>query len=397
MQSERLILQAMWSLAREQLPAVIRDMTAAAEVTRNSYLFSHGIDLTDGQLYLTGGLLGLYGKRSLWTEAFYESIRRIEQVWGARGIRQILMGEDLFERNHLAEACPHFLQGMNEAMFHHCNGGVTAAALGISRVRRAAGDPEGARQIIDEARLWLSRHEIHHQDPPLDAWEALLDQENGQLDAASQWIRHSHLLTGAAFQGDRLFEELILARLLLDQGRLTECQGRLNELIILLETEPSILYEIMVYLLMALCSHRLDQAGEVRRLIGEALSLSAAEGYCRIWLDLAPGLKPLLEEWNREETGQLTGYASGLLAIWEQNEGGENLCSAGMADGSQNLTDREQEVLRRLNEGMSNKEIAQKLHITVATTKFHCSNIYRKLNVDHRQAAIQRARNKGLI
>ncbi len=53
----------------------------------------------------------------------------------------------------------------------------------------------------------------------------------------------------------------------------------------------------------------------------------------------------------------------------------------------ESLTEREREVLRLVAEGLSNKEIAQTLNITVRTTDFHVSNILRKLSVISRVEA----------
>ncbi len=63
-------------------------------------------------------------------------------------------------------------------------------------------------------------------------------------------------------------------------------------------------------------------------------------------------------------------------------------------DGLEALTGREKEILARVTEGMSNKEIASVLHISERTVKNHLSNIFRKLNVsDRTQAAILALRN----
>lgn len=61
------------------------------------------------------------------------------------------------------------------------------------------------------------------------------------------------------------------------------------------------------------------------------------------------------------------------------------------------LTDRELEVLREIATGDSNQEIATRGYFAVETVKFHASNIYRKLGVENRCAAVWRALELGLI
>ncbi len=61
------------------------------------------------------------------------------------------------------------------------------------------------------------------------------------------------------------------------------------------------------------------------------------------------------------------------------------------------LTPREQEVLKLLIEGKSNREIAEALVVEVATVKWYNKNIYRKLNVRSRVQAIVKARELDLI
>jgi DNA-binding NarL/FixJ family response regulator len=60
------------------------------------------------------------------------------------------------------------------------------------------------------------------------------------------------------------------------------------------------------------------------------------------------------------------------------------------------LTEREQEVLRFLAQGLSNQEIAAKLVITQKTVRNHLSNIFSKMQVTDRVQAIIQARNAGL-
>ncbi len=60
------------------------------------------------------------------------------------------------------------------------------------------------------------------------------------------------------------------------------------------------------------------------------------------------------------------------------------------------LSEREREVLVLLAQGLSNREIAGRLHITEGTVKNHVSNILAKLQAENRTQAADIARREGL-
>lgn len=61
------------------------------------------------------------------------------------------------------------------------------------------------------------------------------------------------------------------------------------------------------------------------------------------------------------------------------------------------LTPRELDVLRGVAGGHSNKVIARQLHLTPETIKWHLKNIMRKLGVNSRKAAVERAVACGFL
>lgn len=61
------------------------------------------------------------------------------------------------------------------------------------------------------------------------------------------------------------------------------------------------------------------------------------------------------------------------------------------------LTPREREVLQALAEGLSDKEIAQRLHVGVGTVHSHVANILSKLEVSSRLQALVFAVRHGLV
>jgi len=61
------------------------------------------------------------------------------------------------------------------------------------------------------------------------------------------------------------------------------------------------------------------------------------------------------------------------------------------------LTERENAVLRLLGEGLSNKEIAERLRVSPDTVKDHCSSLFGKLTVRDRTHAVLEAQRLGLL
>jgi ATP/maltotriose-dependent transcriptional regulator MalT len=65
--------------------------------------------------------------------------------------------------------------------------------------------------------------------------------------------------------------------------------------------------------------------------------------------------------------------------------------AAPLPEGIEPLSERELEVLRLAADGLSNREIAERLVVTLGTVKKHLNNIFSKLDVKRRTQAIERA------
>ncbi|MEW2403584.1 response regulator transcription factor [Streptomyces sp. NPDC046862] len=81
-----------------------------------------------------------------------------------------------------------------------------------------------------------------------------------------------------------------------------------------------------------------------------------------------------------------------LLERLSEPEPGET----GPAEAPDGLTTREIEVLGLIAEGLSNQEIARRLHVSTATVKTHINNLFAKTGVKDRAQAVRYAYGKGL-
>jgi LuxR family maltose regulon positive regulatory protein len=61
------------------------------------------------------------------------------------------------------------------------------------------------------------------------------------------------------------------------------------------------------------------------------------------------------------------------------------------------LTIQEEKILRLVEKGLTNKQIAEHNNVTVGTVKSHIKNMYRKLEVNSRMQALQRGKELELL
>jgi len=61
------------------------------------------------------------------------------------------------------------------------------------------------------------------------------------------------------------------------------------------------------------------------------------------------------------------------------------------------LSERELEVLRLLESDLDGPDIARELSVSLATVRTHTRNVYAKLGVNNRRAAVRRAAELGLL
>ena len=142
---------------------------------------------------------------------------------------------------------------------------------------------------------------------------------------------------------------------------------------------------------------------EAVEVLERALALARPGGFMRTFADLHSVGKVLHEVRKRRKSRQEVdrkgeSYVQQLLAAMNTGTAVPVSTEALLQqEGLEPLTDRELGILRLLEKDFTNKEIARQLVITTGTVKVHISNVYRKLSVNNRRAAVSLARALGLL
>jgi LuxR family maltose regulon positive regulatory protein len=118
-----------------------------------------------------------------------------------------------------------------------------------------------------------------------------------------------------------------------------------------------------------------------------ALSHAKQEGYRRVFLDEREGVRKLL--YLVKSNPEVSRYANELLEAFGPTSG---LATTPIQLLIEPLSEREIEVLKLIEAGLSNQEIGSRLFISMGTVKRHISNIYSKLDVKNRTQAISKGK-----
>jgi LuxR family maltose regulon positive regulatory protein len=126
-----------------------------------------------------------------------------------------------------------------------------------------------------------------------------------------------------------------------------------------------------------------------------ALTIAAPRNYIRVFLDEGRELGALID---RLDVEQLRGSeAAPLTRRLQRALFTPDLQGSAPIGMGEELTKRELSILKRLETGLSNKEIAEAIFVSEGTLKWHLHNVYGKLNVKNRTGAMARARVLGIL
>lgn len=254
---------------------------------------------------------------------------------------------------------------------------------------------EALNNIRSVRELHLRRPSGMWTDQDLLAYEAFIFIREGDMASAEG------LLNESVNTDEHGLSRLVRAEILLMQQRSDASEKLLNSIIS--ESPIGILSIPLMYarvlLVKALFNqHKINQA---LHLMKEAIRLAAPEHFIRPFLECAAVCMPLFSLALQTEslTNEAQAFIRDTLQSSNYHGSGSQMSQVDIESlsTSASVSLREQEVLRLINEGHSNREIAGKLSISESTVKTHVGNIYFKLNVNSRVQAITRAKELKLV
>jgi LuxR family maltose regulon positive regulatory protein len=273
----------------------------------------------------------------------------------------------------------------------------------MAGVHEAEGDLDAAIDLLDQAeRLYVA--DFSPRVRPVPAVRARTWVRHGVVDAALDWADQSDLALDDQLSYLREFEHVTLARVLVaDRARRRDASG-LAQVVALLDRLLGAATDggrdgsaIEIHLTRALALQELGEREEALEAIGAALDLAEPEGYVRTFVDEGAPMATLLAAVERRTPTAYVGRLRSALAPAAGTRTDSGRSSAGHGIPVEALSSREREVLRLLDTELNGPEIARELVVSLNTVRTHTKNLYMKLGVTSRRAAVRRAKELDLL
>ena len=313
------------------------------------------------------------------------------------------------ERNRLEVAADLIIEGI-ELSKQWSEVAAFDAYLPLARIRLAQGDLKGAREAQETAQKIAHGSDASIVDNLIaniqlvyffalqgDRTEAMYWAEKHGLFPEVSSEHRPNCIKESDYIRTRLekYRRLVLARLLILQGRTSEAVDLLDILLTQVKQLGRIDLTIECQILIALALQEEGNNALAVDALADALTLAEPGEHIRIFLDEG---EPLFRLLCRVATLDITPiYVTKLLKSFEEsNSSGKDKLQP-YSPFVDPISDRELDVLRLLANGKSNPEIADELVIAVSTVSTHCKNIYSKMNVHKRWEAVKLAQKLGLL
>jgi LuxR family maltose regulon positive regulatory protein len=258
----------------------------------------------------------------------------------------------------------------------------------IARLRLACGDSTGALEALQKAHHLIDAGNVPASFAKrIAAAQIQVALAQDDLEEAESWA--GQLAKDADCHSFHRYINLTQAHLLLAQNKPTAAYAHLAGCYDQALQAGWGYGAIAARVLQSLSAPDPEEAFE---LLAGTLRKAQPEGYRRTFADAGPTLAPLLHEAARR--GIEPAYVGEILAVLSAAPAKTPMDQSALVEP---LSERELEVLRLVAAGLSNRQIAEELTISLGTAKTHVHNICGKLGAGNRTEAAVQAKNLALI
>lgn len=265
------------------------------------------------------------------------------------------------------------------------------ARFSFIRLRLAEGKAAEALRMLDQMENDVGKENRAILNTTVDLCKGYVFACLGQPERIPVWLQTGELRGTDFFSQGIAFSYIVYGKALLALGKYAEVEARIEQF----EEYFSVFRNRL-----GLIHNRIFEAAAHSHLYGQqngmpflkaALLEAEDDNLALPFAESAPHILGMLKQIAKENPDNEFVYR--ILALSRNYE----TISAGLSRPTVTLSKREADILSLAAMGLSRKEMAARLYISEETAKTHFKNIYQKLGVSSKVAAIKLARDRGFL
>ncbi len=292
-------------------------------------------------------------------------------------------GDDTLAAHHLKRAAELGLQTTLVDWLYRWN-------MAQAQLREAAGDLETALALLDEAKRGYVQTLVPDLRP-IAALKACIYLKQGRHEKARAWVAERGLSLVDEVSYLHEFEYVTLSRLEIANPLVNALLARLLQAA---EAQKRLGSALEILIVQTLAHEAQGNRPKALDALKCALFLAEPEGYIRIFIDEGSPMENLLNNLKTDDKN-LRKFIQRLKAAFLGKK--PQLAVTNQQSLIEPLSERELEVFKLLRTELSGPEIAGQLIVSLNTFRTHTKNIFNKLGVNNRRAAVRRAEELDLF
>lgn len=359
--------------------------------------FTNCVQMLLGQIELAQGMSELASRRFL---AFDQPLSSNAPRNFYDLFRHLGLGLVLLQQNRLEQASQCLNQAEAIALhFPHCSG-LPWVLHYQACILAAQGNLPQARERWDEVRRLTRGFKLFALYRQASACRARLAVREHDQAFIAQWLKDWHWCQRHYDHEMQPEEWLAYAWVQRYLGQHQAAQSIVDNLQEQAVMEDNQQLQADLYLLQATLHEDHDERSATLAVLEQAMQLAARHGFGQLLQHEGRPLSELFKQLLNPNTRRQLELQQPLppreqLMFLPR---APSIPAASEIQGLlEPLTRREQDVLRRVARGQGNPQIAEGLYISLSTVKTHINNLFRKLDVNDRDSALQAARTLKLL
>ena len=320
----------------------------------------------------------------MYTQALQMAIRPDGQKSPLAGKILAGLGRLSYEADRLEDAGQYLRQCIDLGRLWGDHELQASACVMLARLEQSRGRPKEAQEAMLGAEQSAAKGPVSSRRAvQIKSDTACFLRSQADPEKLSRLLEKSGLPMDADIQYRQAPDNIIRMRVHLAQNDYQAAVALSERLLKNAEGSGRMGLVIETLVLRALAFQGQKETEQALAALERALALARPEGYVRTFLDEGEAMTRLLCQARSRQVGN--GYAAELLEKIGEISG---MTQPSMQLLNEPLTAREVEVLKLIEAGRSNQEIAGQLVISIPTVKRHISNLYTKLGVKNRTQAV---------